>query len=180
MLYYWGQFRHIIATWNFIAGVFLVGCGPQAVTEDWHRVEPPVPAPMFTLAQLDGGELKLSDLQGRVVIMEFWATWCEPCRFSLPSLEVMYKRYRDRGVAVLLVNQDEPPETIRAWLAGKFTAPVLLDARGVVGSQYGVEGIPQLFIIDQQGRIIFMHAGYGGGLERNLKLILNRLLKPTQ
>ncbi|PIQ83830.1 MAG: alkyl hydroperoxide reductase [Candidatus Omnitrophica bacterium CG11_big_fil_rev_8_21_14_0_20_63_9] len=162
-----------------VAGALFAGCGSTGVTEDWHRIEPPVPAPPFTLAQLDDGELKLSDLQGRIVIMEFWATWCEPCRFSLPSLEVIYKRYRSRGVTVLLLNQDEPPDAVRAWLAGKFTAPVLLDARGLVGNQYGVEGIPQLFIIDQQGRIIFMHAGYGGGLERNLKLILDELLKPT-
>jgi thiol-disulfide isomerase/thioredoxin len=158
----------------------LLGCEPKTIGADWKRLEPPVPAPGFTLPQLDAGPMSLSDYRGRVVIMEFWATWCGPCRFSLPSLEVIYKGYRDRGVAVLLLNEGEAAETARKWAAGRFTAPILLDQDQRVGALYRVRGIPRLFIVDQQGHLVYAHDGYGGGLERNLKLILEELLaKPA-
>ena len=135
-----------------------------------------MPAPGFTLPQLDGPPVSLSDLRGRVVIMEFWATWCNPCRFSLPSLEVIYKRYRNRGVTVLLINEGEEPDRIHPWAQKRFTAPILLDQEERVGRRYQVTGIPRLFILDQEGRLIYAHEGYGGGLERNLTLILEELL----
>jgi peroxiredoxin len=156
--------------------VALIGCAPDEITSDWHRIEPPVPAAEFSLEQLDGSTVNLSDYRGQVVIMEFWATWCGPCRFSLPSLEVIYKRFRDRGVSVLLINQDEPVDAIRKWAGTRFTAPILLDEGGRVGQRYGVRGIPRLFIIDEDGNLVYAHAGYGGGLERNLTLILEQLL----
>ncbi len=108
--------------------------------------------------------------------MEFWATWCGPCRFSLPSLEVIYRQYRDRGAVVLLANQDEAPEQIRTWAAKRFTAPILLDTDGRVALQYRTSGIPHLLIINKDGQIIYEHDGYGGGLERSLELILEELL----
>jgi peroxiredoxin len=143
-------------------------------------VEPPVEAPAFTLPALDGRSVSLSEYQGQVVIMEFWATWCGPCRGSLPSLEAVYKRERGRGVSVLLINQGEPVATIRKWAGTRFTAPMLLDADGQVSRAYGVHSIPRLFIVDPQGRIVYEHSGYGGGLERNLRLILDDLLMRTQ
>ncbi|MBI4343116.1 MAG: TlpA family protein disulfide reductase [Candidatus Omnitrophica bacterium] len=146
------------------------------MSEDWHRVQPSAEAPDFALQQLDGGTVKLSELRGRVIVMEFWATWCGPCRFSLPSLEVMHKRYRDRGVAILLLNQDEPADAVRKWLGKRFTAPILLDAGSEVARRYNVQAIPRLFVINREGRVVYEHAGYGGGLERNLTLILDQLL----
>ena len=153
-----------------------IGCGPKTISRDWQRIEPPVLAPDFTVARLDGGVVRLSDSRGRVVILDFWATWCSPCRFSLPSLEVIATRYADRGVSVFLVNAGEPGEEIHRWRQHGFKAPVLLDQQGLVRQLYGVRGIPRLFILDQEGRVIYTHAGYGGGLERNLKLILDQLL----
>ena len=156
--------------------LLLCGCEADTISSDWKRIDPPGEAPSFTLAQLNGGEVSLADLRGRVVIMEFWATWCGPCRFSLPSLDVIYRRYRDRGVNVLLINEGESPEAVRRWSGRRLTAPILLDEDARVGQTYGVTGIPRLFIVDQAGRIVYAHAGYGGGLERNLKLILETLL----
>ena len=157
--------------------MLLVGCGcdSKAIGPDWKRIEPGVPAEDFTLPQLSGGSVKLSDLRGRIVIMECWATWCGPCQFSLPSLEVIYKRYQDRGVTVLLVNQGEPAERVRKWAGKRFTAPILLDQEGIVSRRYHIEGIPRLFIVDRDGQLTYIHEGYGGGLERNLTLILNQL-----
>ena len=150
------------------------GCGGDA--PKWPRLDPPVAAPDFTLQQLDAGTVRLSDLRGQVVVMEFWATWCGPCRFSTPSLDVIYRRFRDRGVTVLLINQGETPETVRTWVEGRFQAPILLDQDRRVAMRYGVQGIPRLFIVDQAGQILYVRSGYGGGLERDLTAILNELL----
>lgn len=156
--------------------VAVLGCQEGMLDSEWKRIEPRVSAADFTLPGLDGKTVSLSELRGRVVIMEFWATWCGPCRFSLPSLEVIYGRYRHRGVTVLLLNQDETADVIKRWAEKRFTAPILLDAKSNVAARYGVEGIPRLFIVDRNGRLIYEHAGYGGGLERSLRLILEQAL----
>jgi len=163
----------------FFLALVLAGCGPRGIGADWKRIEPGVAAIDFELPQLDGPPVKLSDYRGRVVIMEFWATWCGPCRFSLPSLEVIYKRHRDRGLTVLLINEGEEAEVARRWAAKRFTAPILLDRDQAVGARYRVRGIPRLFIVDRAGNLTYAHDGYGGGLERNLTLILDELLAPA-
>ena len=169
---------HALYSLSFIAVFwFVAGCAQEtSVSTDWERVEPTKESVDFSVQQLDGSAVSLSGYRGRVVIMEFWATWCGPCRFSLPSLEVIYKRFRDRGATVLLINQGEDADTVRKWAERRFTAPILLDTDQRVGRLYGVSGIPRLFIVDQEGRIVYAHAGYGGGLERNLALILEQLL----
>jgi len=112
--------------------------------------------------------------------MEFWATWCGPCRFSTPSLDVIYRKFRDRGVMVWLINEGEASERIHRWVNGRFQAPILLDQDTRVGYRYGVQGIPQLFVVDQAGQIAYVRSGYGGGLERDLSAILNDLLTAKQ
>lgn len=170
----------VAGDWCRIVGVTVLalsGCGsPKTIGKDWQRIEPQAAASDFTLPQLAGEPVSLSDYRGRVVVMEFWATWCGPCRFSLPSLEVVYKRYRDRGVTVLLLNEQETVDVITRWVGKRYTAPILLDASGEVAARYQVQGIPRLFIVDQDGRLVYAHEGYGGGLERNLALILEQLL----
>jgi len=115
-------------------------------------------------------------LRGQIVIMEFWATWCQPCRFSTPSLDVIYRKFKDQGVEVLLINEGEDPETVREWVSGRFEAPILLDRDGAVGHRYQLPGVPTLFLLDREGRILYLRGGYAGGLERNLKAILQQLL----
>lgn len=154
----------------------LAGCEAAGLSSDWKPIEPPLAAPDFRLERLEGGEVSLSDYQGEVVLMEFWATWCGPCRYSTPSLEAIYRKYRDRGVAVLLINQQETPEAIRTWAERRFTATILLDQDGTVARRYGVSGIPQLFVVDQDGRLLYRRHGYRGGLERDLRHVLNGLL----
>lgn len=158
----------------------LCGCEPTDIGSEWRRIDPPVPAASFTLNALDGPPVALADLKDRIVVMEFWATWCTPCRFSLPSLEVIGKRYRDRGISVLLINLDEESDKVRAWAERRFTVPILLDKGGEVADRYGVQSIPRLFVIDQAGRIVWAHQGYGGGLEATLSQILDELLTPPK
>ena len=153
-----------------------LAAGCQSATTGWPRVDPPIAAPDFTLPQLDAGTVSLGDLRGRVVVMEFWATWCGPCRFSTPSLDAIYRKFHDRGAMVLLINEGEEPEKVRAWVNGRFQAPILLDQDTRVGWRYGVRGIPRLFVVDQAGQILYVRSGYGGGLERDLTSILTQLL----
>ena len=163
-----------------LALLSVAGCESSGIGRDWRRIEPPAAAAPFTLPQLDGPEVTLTALKGRVVVMEFWATWCTPCRFSLPSLEGIGKRYRDRGVSVLLINVGEEPDSIRKWAEHRYTSPILIDEGGKVAGRYGVAGIPRLFIADQAGRLVWAHQGYGGGLEHNLSFILDELLAPPK
>ncbi len=120
--------------------------------------------------------IHFADYHGKVVAVEFWATWCGPCRQSMPSLEQMYREYRDRGVTVLLVNCGEEAQAVQRWAGSRYTAPILLDREMQVSKLYGVHGIPQLFVIDRTGHIAYTHGGYAGGLEKNLKNAFDELL----
>jgi thiol-disulfide isomerase/thioredoxin len=109
----------------------------------------------FSLPLLEGGgNQKLSDLKGKVVFLNFWATWCGPCRSEMPSMEILYKRLRDKGFEILAVNiAEETPEVSRFMKNNKLSFPTALDSGSVAG-QYGIEAIPTSYIIDRQGGIV--------------------------
>lgn len=112
-------------------------------------------APDFRLRTLDGHVARLSDYRGRFVLVNFWASWCGPCRGETPDLEAFYRQYRDRGLVVLGVNQQESESTARA-LAEQFAVsyPILLDRSGGVSDGYRVStGLPISFFIDRDGII---------------------------
>ncbi|GAB4330325.1 MAG: hypothetical protein Kow0010_15230 [Dehalococcoidia bacterium] len=112
-------------------------------------------APDFQLHTLDGTVARLSDYRGQFVLINFWASWCGPCRGETPDLEAFYRQYRDRGLVVLGVNQQEPEGTARSF-AELFdvTYPVLLDRTGGVSDGYRVStGLPISFFVDREGVI---------------------------
>ncbi|HEY65307.1 MAG TPA: TlpA family protein disulfide reductase [Caldilineae bacterium] len=117
-------------------------------------------APDFTLNNLDGDPVSLSDYQGQVVILNFWATWCPPCREEMPTLEEVYRdRVRD-GLVVLGVNQMEPADRVREFLESlNLTFPVVLDTRGEVARLYRVRAYPTTYFIDRGGVIRDMVIG---------------------
>jgi len=109
----------------------------------------------FTLPFPDGSTQTLSDLQGSVVFLNFWATWCPPCRYEMPSMESLYQKLKDRGLVMLGVNVGEADGQVSGYLrANRLTFPSLLDKEGVASNQYGVQAIPTTYIFDRRGLIV--------------------------
>lgn len=114
------------------------------------------PAPGFQLQSLDGQTISLSDLRGSPVLLNFWATWCGPCRLEMPFLQEVYEdqEWAARGLVMLAVNLQEPGETVRKFVEENgFTFTVLLDTGGEVGNLYNISGIPTTYFIDNDGII---------------------------
>ena len=116
-------------------------------------------APDFALLDPQGEPVRLSDLRGRPVVINFWATWCEPCREEMPALQRLYAE-RDGGVAVVAVNFRETPDAAAAFVRELgLTFPVALDRQGEVAARYGVRGLPSSFFVDGGGVVRAVHFG---------------------
>jgi peroxiredoxin len=110
------------------------------------------PAPEILLKDLQGQDVKLSDLRGKVVLVNFWATWCKPCKEEMPAMQASYDKLRDRGFVVLAVNELEDTEKVAEHIrAYGHTFPVVMDRNNTVANKYGVVGLPASFLIDRQG-----------------------------
>jgi peroxiredoxin len=108
----------------------------------------------FTLTDIQGKNWTLSDLRGRVVVVNFWATWCPPCRKEMPDLESLYIRFKDQGLVVLAIS-DEDATKVKPFIAEhRFTYPILLDPGRKVSNLYQIEGIPNTFIYDREGKLV--------------------------
>jgi cytochrome c biogenesis protein CcmG/thiol:disulfide interchange protein DsbE len=120
---------------------------------------PPAPqvgfaAPDFTLETRDGGAIRLSDLRGQVVVLNFWATWCPPCRAEMPALQQVYAKYRDQGFAVLAVDVAEGEAQVTPFADQQgLTFPILLDRDGSVSNLYQVRAMPSTYFVDRSGVI---------------------------
>lgn len=138
-----------------------------------------MPAPDFTLTTLDGSEeISLSSLKGKVVVLDFWATWCAPCVAGLPTVDEVTKRYADKGVVFYAVDVREKPERVSKFMKKKgWDFPVLLDSEGTAGKAFDVGGIPHSVVIDRDGIIRHVHIGFGGkeALESQLEAELSAL-----
>ena len=137
----------------------------DAIPELSYRLTPlkvPVDAPDFTLTDMDGKGHSLADYRGNWVLVNFWATWCPPCRKEMPSLEHLYQAYHDRSFRVLAVNQWEDIDQVFSYMGdlNVFPSfPILFDPESKVSEAYGVRGLPTSFIIDPQGRIVYRAVG---------------------
>lgn len=127
---------------------------PDPTTTEIPKDQLPL-APDFTLKTLDGKEVTLSELQGKKVILNFWATWCPPCRAEMPDMEKFYKEYKDKNVEILAINfttSEKNPEDVKKFIKDfGITFPVLLDEENIVNDIYQPQGIPNSFFIDSKG-----------------------------
>jgi peroxiredoxin len=112
-------------------------------------------APAWTLRDVEGREVKSSDYQGKVVVIDFWATWCPPCRKEIPDYIAWQKKYADRGLVILGFSMDEaPPAVVKAFGAKmKINYPLLMAGEAIAEAFGGIEGLPTAFVIDREGNI---------------------------
>ena len=148
----------IVAGASVLLGTLAVG-----FTRDPDIVASPLvdlPAPPFSLATLDGGRISLQGLRGHPVIVNFWASWCLPCRAEAPLLQAAATDYAARGLVVLGIVYEDSAENARAFM-GQYgqTYPGLLDPDGRTALDYGVFGIPETYFIDRTGRIVSKQTG---------------------
>ncbi|MFQ6023611.1 MAG: TlpA family protein disulfide reductase [Acidiferrobacterales bacterium] len=135
-------------------------------------------APNFTLKSMSGKNLRLSEYRGEVVMINFWATWCGPCRQEMPILDQLYKRYRDVGFALLGVNIDGKAVKARHMVKRlKVTYPILFDSEKSVSQLYDVNAMPTTVMIDRDGRLRYVHRGYLSGYEDKYRQQIRELLK---
>ena len=132
------------------------------LSHELTRLKTPVDAPDFTLENLDGEKLSLSDFRGKVVMLNFWATWCPPCRREMPSMESIFQDLGEDGFMVLAVNEFEDPDHVFAYtgqLSVDPTFPILFDRDSAVSQLYGVKGLPTTVLIDKQGTVVYRAVG---------------------
>jgi peroxiredoxin len=120
------------------------------------------PALNFTLLDFDGNPVSLDDFKGRPIIVNFWATWCAPCRIEMPELQAAYEAYQDDGLVILALNEDEPAEVARAYFEDEMglTFTALLDDNSAIATAFGNFGtLPTTFFINAEGTITVIHRG---------------------
>lgn len=130
-----------------------------------------MPAPPFSGAQLNGGTVELEALRGHVVLLNFWAVGCPPCRIEMPELEKIHRRYSGRGLRVIGVAEMDPPRDQVARFVDEIgvTYPVLIDPGARIGALYGIEAHPTSVVIDARGIVRFVNVGYLKGEEREIE-----------
>ena len=135
-------------------------------------------APNFTLKSNTGKNIKLSELRGQVVLLNFWASWCGPCRQEMPLLEKLQQRYSALGFTVLGVNVEEDSSKAKSLLKDiPVSFPILFDTKNTVSEQYKVSAMPSTVMIDRNGNMRYLHKGYKPGDEAQYKKWVKQLIK---
>ncbi|MGD1089831.1 MAG: TlpA disulfide reductase family protein [Verrucomicrobiota bacterium] len=149
----------------------------RLVASDANPIEKASPAPGWELQDLNGKTVRLSDFKGKVVILDFWATWCPPCRAEIPGLIELQKKYQAQGLAVVGVSVDQASsDTVKSFVQQMgINYPVVLADTKVVTAYGGIAGLPTTFIIDRTGRIVKQHLGFTEKeeIETEIKSLLN-------
>jgi thiol-disulfide isomerase/thioredoxin len=138
------------------------------------------PAPGFSLSGRGGKNIDLAQYRGQVVMINFWATWCGPCRQEMPLLEDIYKKYKPMGFTMLAVNVEPDSAAAEAWLgklAKPVTFPVAFDVDSKVSKLYKVAGMPSTVFVDRKGNVRVMHKGYKAGDENFYLTQIRSMLK---
>jgi peroxiredoxin len=149
-----------------VSACLLFSCGGAPTTSvpeaaQASAVQAPAPAPDFALPDAQGNEIKLSDLKGKVVLLNFWATWCAPCKIEMPWFVEFQRDYKDRGFAVVAVSLDEEGwEVVKPFAESlKLNFPVVVGDDELADKFGGIAALPTTFIINREGKIITQHTG---------------------
>ncbi len=144
--------------------IFMLVVSSAAPMPAWSEASGP--APNFTLTDRDGNSVSLEDLRGQVIMINFWASWCGPCREEMPLLEQIHQRYEPLGFTLLGINVEENSSDAKTWLRDRpVSFPILFDPGNGVSQLYDVVAMPSTVLIDRQGNVRFLHHGYKAGYE---------------
>ncbi len=159
-VYLWG----VVAVAVLLAGYLLLG-SREPSTANAMKMELPArelsgTAPSFTLSAIDGKTVSLADFRGKVVILDFWATWCPPCRREIPDFVSLQKQYAGQGLQIVGIALDEPDKVQMFAQANQMNYTVLLGDDEVSARYGGISGIPTTFIIDRTGKIVERFEGF--------------------
>lgn len=153
----------------------------KAIALDARRDERPAPA--WALSYLDGTPVSSEEFKGKVIVMDFWGSWCGPCRVELPIFQAIYERYKDKGVVFLGMNYERPVggkdlrQLARDFMErNKYTFPVVVDHEQAATVAYGVSGFPTVYLIDKTGKVRYKNVGVSDGIETILQDQIESLL----
>jgi cytochrome c biogenesis protein CcmG, thiol:disulfide interchange protein DsbE len=137
----------------------LLGLLVWRLTHQTHAPKIGGPAPSFSLERIDGtGKLALASLRGKPVVINFWASWCEPCKGEAKMLEQAFNQYRSQGVVFLGVDYHDVASDARTFLTHHgITYPTVQDGSGMVGDKYGLTGVPETYFVDRSGKLVGFH-----------------------
>lgn len=154
--------------------IFCGVLGTSLVTQAAQKVT----APDFTLKSISGENKRLSDYRGNIVLLNFWASWCVPCRAEMPVLDSIHKKYEPLGFVVLGVNVDQKSEKAIKYLKDTpVNFPVLYDPTGKVSKLYNVSAMPSTAIIDRDGNVRYIHPGYKDGDDDKYRAKIKELMR---
>jgi peroxiredoxin len=135
-------------------------------------------APDFTLKSLEGSNLRLEEYRGQVVLINFWASWCGPCRQEMPLLDRLHHRYEDTGFAVLGVNVEGEVEPAQEIVdKTNVTFPILIDESQKVSEMYNLQAMPSTVVVDRDGVVRYIHLGYKPGDEAKYVEVVKKLIR---
>lgn len=155
------------------AALLLLSASPLA-----RALEVGTSPPEINLTALDGKKVSLAALRGKVVIVDFWASWCAPCKEEMPVLESLYKRFGDKGLVVLGVSVDNDRKNAKSFIDGlKVSFPVVHDADKAIAGKFKPPRMPTSYVIDKAGKVRFVHAGFRKDDAKELEEQVVSLLK---
>ena len=144
------------------------------------RFEEKIKAQNFILKSLEGNEVSLEDYRGKIVLLNFWATWCLPCRTEMPSMEKLYNEFKDKDFTILAIDMQEDADSVKVFREKyKLNFPILLDSDGSVGQFYDVIGIPTTYLVDREGNIIGGAIGARDWANESAFMLISQLLKAS-
>ena len=161
-----------------LTALFLASCLGVCFSGTSHALEVGAKAPDFELAGEGQGTVKLSNTSGSLVYVDFWASWCGPCKESFPWMNKIQEKYKAQGLKVIAVNLDAKTEDAKKFLEqhpARFT--VAFDPKGVIPKVYGVKGMPTSFLIGRDGKIIVRHSGFRASDATLLETEINKALE---
>ncbi|MBL4908520.1 MAG: TlpA family protein disulfide reductase [Alteromonadaceae bacterium] len=135
-------------------------------------------APDFTLKNMAGKNLNLVEQRGNIILINFWASWCAPCRKEMPALQTLHEKYQDLGFSVWGVNVEQENQAGKKFLADlKLTFPIFFDAKNTLSATYQVAAMPTSVIVDRNGVVRFIFRGYKSGYEKKYAKAIKQLIR---